>query len=241
MAMIGCYECGADVSERANECPKCGAELRVWTLSTTGTVLTWIVGLIYGLGLAAYMFFFGWAFGTAGSVLIGVLYTVGSVVPAGVAMLVIYFLFRRRAPADGLTKIVTPARAALTASGIALLFAVLALAGTWVVSALSDAGNESPTRQSGVKTDLPSWDSGAPIDVDLVGRKRVGKKCSIELRVSSAGTAQGTVEVRGVARNGNILAVASKDVGIVRGSAQYIAVVLPKRCRRFAQIQAVTK
>jgi hypothetical protein len=50
MAMIKCHECGQDISERANVCPKCGASNKN---AQTEAIWVWVLGLV---GCVAFLF-----------------------------------------------------------------------------------------------------------------------------------------------------------------------------------------
>lgn len=57
MAMIKCRECDADMSSKANACPKCGRVYRGGPLSAAR-------GLAYvGIGLVAFFGFMAWRIG----------------------------------------------------------------------------------------------------------------------------------------------------------------------------------
>lgn len=62
MALVNCKECGAEVSEKAFDCPKCGATLRKPKRSFFGKLVKWssigfnilmLLWMIFGIGGAA--------------------------------------------------------------------------------------------------------------------------------------------------------------------------------------------
>lgn len=49
MALIGCKECGTEISNKAKACPKCGCRLRITSLFTK--IIAWFFGISFALAI----------------------------------------------------------------------------------------------------------------------------------------------------------------------------------------------